>query len=51
MVGKRQDFEVGRKDRERVYVAMGVKSMREKKRGYGKKTWPIQEEMRIQSQG
>lgn len=48
MVGK--DFEVGGKEREREYVVMVVKSRREKESGNGKKTWLIQEEMRIQSQ-
>jgi len=48
MVGK--DFEVGGKERECEYVVMAVKSRREKESGSGKKTWLIQEEMRIRSQ-
>ena len=48
MVGK--DFEVGGKERVCEYVVMVVKSRREKESGNGKKTWLIQEEMRIQSQ-
>jgi hypothetical protein len=39
MVGKRQDFEEERKERERVYAVMAVKLRRKKKSGYGKKTW------------
>jgi len=48
MVGK--DFEVGGKESVCEYVVMVVKSRREKESGNGKKTWLIQEEMRIQSQ-